>query len=154
MSEGFTIAAAKAASTLFLRPTCNETIDSSAALCRFCGATVDHDAALKAAEVLSRVNQACSDASYIRSTALALPVFFIARLIPFVAGAGSVGFLGLLFILPAWSLVWWLRYGRLRSQEPDFRRARITVLWTAIGTSALLIAVLILFGFGLNAAHR
>lgn len=143
MSDGFTIAAASAASTLFECPSCNETIDSSADKCRFCGAVVDHEAAVKAAQLLSKVNQACSDASYMRSCAGAILVFFLLRFVPFIASVGWAGFYALLVVVPIWSVIWWIRYARLASTEDDFKRARSTVRWTGIVTGLLLLLFVI-----------
>jgi hypothetical protein len=153
MSSGFTIGAASAASTIFQCPNCNETIDSSAESCRFCGSRVDHEAALKAAAVLSKVNQACSDATYMRSTALAIPVFFVLRFLPIVSMIGFVGFFGLLFAVPIWAIIWWLRYGNLSyMNDAEFARARTSVTWTGVVVGALfMIFVVGSFALGLLA---
>ena len=55
---------------VFECPNCKQTIDTSADVCRFCGAKVDHEAAQKAAHLLARVDQACSDASFLRNAAV------------------------------------------------------------------------------------
>jgi hypothetical protein len=143
MSDGFTIGAAMAASTLFECPQCNETIDSSAETCRFCGNTVDHEAALKAAAVLTKVNQACSDAKYMRSTAVAIPVFLLIRLVPFFGGVGVVGFYGLTVGVPVWALRWWIKFGKLASEDNEYVSARKSVRTIGIIVSATL-AVFIL----------
>jgi hypothetical protein len=145
MSDGFTVGAAMGEPTIFECPGCKETIDAKAETCRFCGAKVDRDAALKAAALLSRVNQACSDASYMKSTALALPVFFVLRFIPFLSGLGSLGFTVLLIVIPAWSLRWWLKYRKIETDDADFRRARKSVLVTGIVVSCLLVVFVLLF---------
>jgi hypothetical protein len=133
------------ASTIFECPACKETIDARAETCRFCGAKVDAGAALQAAAVLSRVNQACSDASYMKSTALALPVFFVLRFIPFLSGLGSLGFTVLLFVIPGWTLRWWLKYRTIETADADFRRARKSVLIVGITVSCLLVIFALLF---------
>ena len=144
MSDGFTIGAAMGAPTIFSCPSCNETIDSSADACRFCGAAVDHAQAIKAAEILAKVNQACSDASYLRSTALVYPGFFVLRFVPFVSMLGTVGFFGLTFALPIWALRWWLKFAKLDTGDPEFRKARTTVRAVGILVSlALLVFVML-----------
>jgi hypothetical protein len=55
---------------VFECPNCKQTIDTSADVCRFCGAKVDHEVAQRAAHLLARVDQACSDASVLRYTAV------------------------------------------------------------------------------------
>jgi hypothetical protein len=141
MSDGFTIGAASYASTLFQCPNCNETIDNTARTCRFCGQTVDHEAAVKAAELLSKINQACSDASYMKSCALALPVFIVLRYAPIVGMVGAIGFIGLSIGIPIWALRWWIKFGAIKTGEADFLRARKTV--KIAGISVFLVLVLV-----------
>lgn len=145
MSDGFTIGAVMGEPSIFECPNCKETIDAKAETCRFCGAKVDHEAAVKAAALLSRVNQACSDASYMKSTALALPVFFVLRFIPFLSGLGSIGFWVLLIAIPVWALRWWLKYRKIETDDSDFRRARKSVLVTGVVVSCLLVISVLLF---------
>jgi hypothetical protein len=147
MSDGFTIGAAMGEPTIFECPSCKETIDAKAETCRFCGAKVDRDAALRAAALLARVNQACSDASYMKSTAFALPVFFFLRFIPFLSGLGSIGFWALLIVIPGWALLWWLKYRKIETCDADFRRAQKSVLITGIVLSCLLLIFVLLFIF-------
>jgi hypothetical protein len=144
MSDGFTIGAAMQTPTIFQCPHCNETIDSTADACRFCGTAVDHEAARKAAEVLARVNQACSDASYLRTAALSIGVFFVLRFLPFVSMLGAVGFIGLAFAVPIWSLRWWLKFGRIDVADEEFRKARTTVKIAGIVVSVVLVLFVVL----------
>jgi hypothetical protein len=141
MSDGFTIGAAMAEPTIFECPACKETIDAKAQTCRFCGVKVDHEAALRAAVVLAKVNQACSDASYMRSTALTLPVFFALRFVPFIALLGTVGFDGVTLITPFWALRWWLKYRAIKTDDADFSSARNRVKWIGIIVSCVLVLV-------------
>jgi predicted RNA-binding Zn-ribbon protein involved in translation (DUF1610 family) len=148
MSDGFTIGAASYASTLFECPNCKETIDNTAETCRFCGQPVDHATALQAAQLLSKINQACSDASYMKSCALALPVFFVLRYLPFLAMLGGMGFLGLSIGIPIWALRWWLRYGSLQADDAEFLRARKSVKIAGIAASlAFLLLIIVPFFF-------
>jgi hypothetical protein len=141
MSDGFTIGAAQQISTIFECPKCRETIDSTAEVCRFCGEKVDQETALKAAAILSKVNEACSDATYMRSTALAIPVFFVLRFVPFFSWLGAIGFIALNFAIPIWALRWWRRFAKLQSTDADFRKARTSVEVTA----AVVVGMLVLF---------
>ena len=139
MSGGFTIGAAMGEPTIFDCPNCKETIDARAETCRFCGAKVDHEAARTAAALMARINQACSDASYMKSTALALPVFFLIRFVPFIAPVGGIGFWGLLVALPVWAMIWLIRYRGVVSEDADFRKAQKTVKWVGTIVAGLLI---------------
>jgi hypothetical protein len=141
MSEGFTIGAASYTSTLFQCPKCNETIDNTAETCRFCGHPVDHESAVQAAEILSKINHACSDASYMKSSAAAMPVFFVLRYLPFFSTLGGIGFTGLSVGVPIWALRWWLKYGSITSDDAEFLRARKTV--KVVGFCALAVFLLL-----------
>ena len=144
MSDGFSIGAAMAEPTIFECPNCKETIDARAETCRFCGVKVDREAARRAAVVLAKVNQACSDASYMRSTALTLPVFFLLRFVPFIALVGTIGFAGVTLVIPFWALRWWLKYRGIETDDADFRRARNRVKWIGIIVTCLLILLVAL----------
>ena len=144
MSDGFTIGAALGAPTIFQCPNCNETIDSSAASCRFCGAKVDPEAAMLAAEALAKINQACSDSTYLRSTALAIPVFFVLRYVPFFGWVGTVGFIGLCIGVPVWAMRWWSKFARIATPDAEFRSARNTVKFVGISVSAVFVVVIVL----------
>jgi len=139
MSDGSSIGAAMYVPTIFECPNCKETIDTKAETCRFCGVKVDHEAALRAAVVMAKVNQACSDASYMRSCALTLPVFFVLRFVPFISQVGTIGFCGITLITPFWALRWWRKYGKIETDDADFRSARNRVKWIGIVVSCVLV---------------
>ena len=144
MSDDSSIGAAMYVPTIFECPNCKETIDTRAETCRFCGMKVDHEAARKAAVVMAKVNQACSDASYMRSTALTLPVFFVLQFVPFISSLGRIGFYGITLITPFWALRWWLRYGAIETDDADFRGARNRVKWIGIIVSCVFVLVVAL----------
>ena len=154
---------------VFECPNCKETIDTSADLCRFCGAQVDHQAAQKAANLLAKVDQACSDASVLRYTAvtafcLAAGTFVgLLRNARFIERVGFqnalLGFCALVLILsspfPIWSLNWWRKYASLKSDDEDFQNGRRTVrkagsfaLASTVASALLFCLVLVL-----KAAH-
>jgi hypothetical protein len=113
---------------IFECPVCKQTIDASAEKCRFCSATVDRVAAQIAAQKLSKINQACSDASFLRTAAMSLLVFLGVIFIPFMGLLGAAGYYFLLFAIPFLVIRWWLKFHSIRTEDSDFKRARITVI--------------------------
>jgi hypothetical protein len=142
-------------------PNCGQTIDASADVCRFCGAKIDHDAARKAAHLLGRVDQACSDASYLWNAAvvalaLSAGIVFIALRSRLMLVAGFLNTLLVLCALvlivsspfPLWSMRWRKRYANLTSEDEDLQDARThvetaariaTISWLASGALAALL---------------
>ena len=170
MADGLILDGPSEDLNVFECPNCKQTIDTSADVCRFCGAKVDHASAQKAAHLLAKVDQACSDASVLRNTAvvaflLVLGIVYVllraSRLILVVGFQNAVlGFCMLVLILsapfPIWSLRWWTRCASLTSDDEDFQDARTIVKSTGsaalaffAGSAALFCLVLIL-----KLAHR
>jgi len=132
-------------------PSCNETIDASSQQCRFCLAPIDPVAAQAAADVMSKVNQACSDASFVKTAAGAILVAFVLRFVPLVSGLGNLAFFVLLIAVPAMAIRWWVKFSGIKTDEADFRRAKKTVAAVGIPITIVLLAVLILFSVGMAA---
>lgn len=153
MADGLTFDGPSEDLDVFECPHCKQTIDTSADVCRFCGAKVDHEAAQKAAHLLAIVDQACSDASVLRNTAvtaflLVLGVVYAllraSRLVLLIGFQNEVlGLCALVLILstpfPIWSLRWWTKFANLTSDDEDFRDSRVTVRST--GSTALVFMV-------------
>lgn len=130
--------------SIFECPHCGETIDASAETCRFCGAPVDRPLALHRAMILAKVNRAVSDATYMRSCAVTLPVFFVLRFIPFLGMLGELGFIALSFVIPVWATIWWSRYSDLESKDPDYLKSRKAVRIAGIVVAIVLVVFVIL----------
>jgi hypothetical protein len=118
--------------TVFQCLSCNETIDTSAQECRFCHAPIDPSAAEAAAEGMALVNQACSDASYLKVMVIAPLISFALSFAPFVGILGYWGLIFLLFAVPVMVVRWWVKFGSIRTRESDFSRARGTVIAISI----------------------
>jgi hypothetical protein len=121
---------------------------------------VDRPLALHRAMILAKVNRACSDATYMRSCAMAVPVFFVLRFVPFFGFAAGLGFTVLCFVIPVWAMIWWSRFSEVESQDPDYIKSRKMVRVAGIGVAAVLVLLVILpflaafvFGF-MRALHR
>ncbi|HVS21181.1 MAG TPA: hypothetical protein VHD88_04995 [Pyrinomonadaceae bacterium] len=109
----------------------NETMQQ----CPFCSVPLDPAVVALIAERQEKANQACSDASYVRTAAIAMFVFLGVSLIPFVAFA-FWGFL-LTFIAVLVMLIrWQVKFGNLLTSDPDYKlakrsRNRALGLWIA-----------------------
>ncbi|HSY02105.1 MAG TPA: hypothetical protein VK819_08115 [Acidobacteriaceae bacterium] len=113
---------------VFECPSCGQTINTSMAQCPYCSAAVDPVAAVVAAELTSKVSQACSDASYVRIVAGTIVVFFLLFLVPFLGIVGLAGYYVLLVLVPILVGRWLLKYATLRTKDGDFVRAKRNVL--------------------------
>ena len=131
-------------------PNCKEIINDSMASCRYCNAPVDPQAAAAAAELQGRVNQACSDASYLKTAALVMWAFLGLSFIPFVPLVGWAFLLTFVAVL-VMTVRWQLKFGRIKTDDPDYPRARrsknlAALLWlgaffVAFVVRALLVAI-------------
>jgi hypothetical protein len=135
---------------VFECPHCKQTIDIAADHCRFCGAKVDHASAQKAAHFLASVDQACSDASYLRNTAGTVLAFLVAvvlvalrsgRLLDRIGFQNSfLGFCMLVLIaslpFPFWAMRWWRKNANLVSDDDEFQSARGSVRTVGFAAAA------------------
>jgi hypothetical protein len=113
---------------VFPCPNCCETINTSVQQCPFCSAPVDRAAAEQSAAITSKISQACSDASYLRIMLGILLPFGVMIFFPFLGLAGLVGFVFIKYAVPLMTIRWWVKYGRLKPTDSDFRSARGTVI--------------------------
>jgi hypothetical protein len=135
---------------VFPCPNCRETINTSVQQCPFCSALIDRAAAEQSAAATSRISQACSDASYLKIMLGILIPFGILIFFPFLGLAGIVGFVFIKYAVPIMTIRWWIRYGRIKTTDPDFRSARGTVIMvSAISFLILLFLRVTLFGLRL-----
>ena len=128
---------------VLLCPQCKETINTSVQQCPYCSATIDAAQAEVAAAFLAKVNQACSDGSYIRIMAGTMMAFFGLRFLPVVSTVGFWGSLFLLFALPVMTIRWWVRFGGIKTDDPDFRAAKRSTL-AALGIWAVFACLMLL----------
>jgi len=145
MANNLSLTASSGNLGIFECPACKQTIDASAEKCRYCSATIDPVAAGAAAEKMSKINQACSDASFLRTAAISVLAFIGIMFIPFFGLLGIVGYYFLLVAVPFLAIRWWVKFGSLQADDSDFRRARITVI---------VVSVLILIPIALSLAQH
>ena len=112
-----------AAPRTFRCPNCNEMINDSMTQCRFCSVPVDPGVAQLIADKQERANQAYSDASYLRTAAIAMYVFLALSFIPFLPLV-SWGFLITFFVVIILLIHWQVKYASLVTSDSDFQSAR------------------------------
>jgi len=135
---------------VFPCPTCRETINTSIARCPFCSTPIDEAAAKASAAETSRISQACSDASYLKVMLGTLIPFAGLVFFPFLGLAGLIGFVFIKYAVPFMALRWWIKYGRIRSQDVDLKSARKTVVVASAVSLAVLVFIHVhLFGLTL-----
>ena len=130
---------------VFPCPNCRETINTSVQQCPFCSTPIDRAAAEQSAAATSKISQACSDASYLKVMLGILIPFGILIFFPFLGLAGLVGFVFLKYAVPVMTVRWWVKYGRLKTTDPDFSKARGTVI--LVSTISFLVLVFLHVNF-------
>jgi Ca2+/Na+ antiporter len=119
----------------FACPNCNEIISDSADTCRFCKAPVDAQAAAALGEIQSKVNRACSDASFLKIAAVTMWIFLGLSAIPYLPLVGY-GFLITFFVVLILFIRWMVKFGGLQSNDADYQVAKRSaiisvILWLA-----------------------
>jgi hypothetical protein len=116
-------------------PNCKETINTSMQQCPFCSTPIDPNAANASAEAFGRINQACSDASYLKIMCGVALTFFVIAFVPIVGMIGSWGLLFLEFAIPVMATRWWVKFRSIKTDDPEFIRARQTATFVGIGAA-------------------
>jgi hypothetical protein len=105
-------------------PNCKEIINDSMEVCRYCSAPVDREAASAAAEIQSRVNRACSDASFLRTAAVAMFALLALSLVPLISLFMYLGFIVNFLAVLVMIIRWQAKFGRLETSDLDYRRSK------------------------------
>ena len=114
-------------------PNCNEIVSEQMTACRFCSVPLDPGIAALVAERQAKVNQAYSDASFLRTSAAAMFVFLGVGLF---LTMGYIGFL-ITFVMTIILLArWQIKFGNLMTSDPDYAKAK-----RGRNISALLVAI-------------
>ena len=104
---------------------CNEMINDSMTQCRYCSTPVDPAVATMIADRQEKTNRACSDASYVKTAAIAMFVFLGLSFVPFLPIV-YWGFLITFVVVLVLLILWQVRFGSLVTNDPDYQRARRT----------------------------
>lgn len=107
----------------FRCPNCNEMINDSMKQCRYCSVPVDPGVAQLIAGRQEKANQACSDASYLRTAAIAMYVFLVLSLIPYIPLV-SPAFMIVFVVVVVLLIRWQVKFGSLNISDPDYQAAR------------------------------
>jgi hypothetical protein len=107
----------------FRCPNCNEMINDSMKECRYCSVPVDPGVAQLIAEKQDKANQACSDASYLRTATIAMYVFLFLSLVPFIPLV-SPGFYIVFVVVVILLIRWQVKFGGLKSSDSDYLAAK------------------------------
>jgi hypothetical protein len=91
--------------------------------CRYCDAPVDPRTAAEAADLQARVNQACSDASYLKTAAFVMWAFLGLSFIPFIPLV-SWAFLFTFVVVLVLIVRWQLKFGRIKTGDTDYPAAK------------------------------
>jgi hypothetical protein len=125
----------------FRCPNCNEMINDQMTQCRFCSVPIDPGIAQQIADKQEKANQACSDASYLRTATIAMYVFLALSLVPFLPLV-SPAFTFVFIIVVVLLIRWQVKFGSLQTSDPDYQTARKS--WR---TSLILMLVAAPLGF-------
>lgn len=130
-------------------PNCNQLVMADVETCRHCSSPIDAAVAEAAATTQDQVNRSYSDAMVIRNLAVGMWVFFLIRFIPFVGIVGWVGMLGLLVGVPFKLILWQVRFGRIKTSDPDYKKAKTNrliafVIWLPLPLLIVFFLVILL----------
>jgi len=104
-------------------PNCNEIINDSMTECRYCSVAIDPGVAQMVADRQEKANQAYSDASYLRTAAIAMYVFLglsFIPILPFVEWAFVIIFVVVIVLLIRWQV----KFSGLLTSDADYKKAR------------------------------
>ena len=104
-------------------PNCKEIINDSMTQCRFCSVPVDPNVAQLIADRQEKANHAYSDASFLRTAAIAMYVFLglsFVPLLPIVFWGFLITFIVVIVLLVRWQI----RYSGLVTDDADYKSAR------------------------------
>ena len=107
----------------FRCPNCKEMINESMVQCRFCSVLIDAHVAQLTADRVEKANQAYSDASFLKTSAIAMYVFLGLSMIPFLPLV-FFGFLITIVVVIVLLIRWYVRFGMLISDDDDYKKAR------------------------------
>ena len=133
----------------FRCPNCNEMINDSMQQCRYCSVPLDPAIVALVAERQEKANQACSDASYLKTASMVMFVFLALSFIP-IMPLVRLGFLITFFVVLVLLISWQVKFGSLLTSDVDYKTAKqrknlALILWLAAIPLAFIIRPLVDF---------
>ncbi|MFY9619888.1 MAG: zinc ribbon domain-containing protein [Pyrinomonadaceae bacterium] len=107
----------------FRCPNCNEMISDRMKECPYCKVTLDAAIVELVAERQEKTNRACSDASFLRTSAMAMFVFLGISFIPLL-GLAYYGFLITFVAVLVMLIRWQAKFGELITNDEDYKLAK------------------------------
>jgi len=89
-------------------------------------------------EIQEKIVRAYTDAGLIRNLAVLIWIFFLVSFLPFIGFVGLLGMLVTIFIVPIKLIIWQIKFGRIKTADRDFKRAKrnkniALLVWSPIG---------------------
>src|SRR5436305_332863 len=109
---------------VFQCPNCKQFINDSMTVCKFCSVELDSNLVSGLVENQEKVNAAYNAASSLRTLAGAMWLLFALSFIPFVGFFASLGFYGIVIAIPILLIVWYVKYGNLKTTDAEFKDAK------------------------------
>lgn len=129
---------------------CGEYINTGMTKCRYCSAPIDPEVAKLRSLEQDKVNNACSEASYIKTVAVVLAVSCVLAFlpIPIISTVAFLFFCGTYLAVPVMLIRWQLKFGQLKSSDPDYAKAKkvriIALLLWAVSSIPLVLLFLLI----------
>ncbi len=136
---------------VFQCPNCKKFINNTSTVCKYCSLELDLELISSLVTNQEKVDTAYNSASKLRIMAGTMWAFFFLSLIPFWGFVFSWAFYVVVILIPVLLVVWYVRYGSLKTLDPEFNTAKKYIytaffIWLIYPTINALFLILILIG--------
>ena len=136
---------------VFQCPNCKQFINNSMTVCKFCSVELDPNLISGLVENQEKVNAAYNSASSLRTLAGAMWLVFFLSFIPILGFFASLGFYGIVIAIPILLIVWYVKYGNLKTTDAEFKTAKKYLytaffIWLIYPALLFVITVLMIIG--------
>lgn len=109
---------------VFQCPNCKQFINNLSSVCKYCSVELDQRMISGLVEGQERVDVAYNSASKLRILAGGMWGLFFLSFVPFIGYVVSWIFYVVVILIPVMLVVWYIRFGNIRSLDPEFKTAR------------------------------